>query len=449
MVSKSKSHPRVLIIAADFAPSAVVGAKRPTVFAAELSQRGHDVYVVTMREECYERIDPSVGLYGISEDAIVRVPCCSLWRHSRWNRRRSHISKIWNKAVRGIASITQPLLLTDVAFPWGLSALKRTEQLVQQSAIDVIWATIPELSAAYLAMCVSERTGVPYVVDVRDVPNIQPGCRRYWCLRRIFENCAGITYVAPRQEQALIDLCGVSHEMPRVLVHNSLPIVTQSDTHNEWKPVTPPYIVLHGGALYGGERDITGVMKAVRLINEHDNIKVRFDVYADASEHPRLLRVAREIRCGDCVGISEALPHVEFLQRCRDAHALILAVGHSRLHTDTIPAKLYDYFGVNVPILVVGSKDSTSAQLVSDLKRGVVADDSKPAEIREAILQLLSGKGELGVPLELNSGSVSQFSRKQLAGVLSGFLGNVSQHTSELFDRRGDVAMVRVPSQPD
>ncbi|HDZ21315.1 MAG TPA: hypothetical protein ENH80_10625 [Phycisphaerae bacterium] len=77
----------VLIIAAEYPPSATVGAKRPAKLAARIAEHGWSPCVLTMAEGDYELTDTSSVTDAIRAVPTARVPCGSIWiRSQRWRQ---------------------------------------------------------------------------------------------------------------------------------------------------------------------------------------------------------------------------------------------------------------------------------------------------------------------------------------------------------------------------
>jgi len=201
---------RLLVISGSFPPSSAVGAQRPLKLVRRIQEFGWKPYVLTISIRCAYPVDPNLGKDVLASTHIERVPCGSIWQHTRiisasYPRDSRRIGFFLTKALnRFVHSAFPPRI--DFLFPWAVRATNAGIALVKKHKIDLVWATAPDLSYLYLAHRIWEKTNVPYVIDFRDI-QYQPDIhelsakqqRHYNLEQKIARKAAGITYVAPQQ----------------------------------------------------------------------------------------------------------------------------------------------------------------------------------------------------------------------------------------------------------
>ncbi len=418
---------RILIIAPEFPPSATVGAKRPSKLAARCGEFGWQPAVVTMAEGDYEITDPSSVTDAIAAVPTHRVPCGSVWIHSeRWRQAKPGLPRLWAGAKRWFALKTQRFLPTDKYWPWPKRAAKLAAKLVRRQDIDLIWATSPPLSGPDLAWRIFKRTGVPFVVDYRDVVS-QPAdgdvpkhVRKFLNRQElILADAAGITTVAPYQ----IDALKRSH--PQV-AQTPARLVTNWFEAADAEPGAYPPIefdwptVFHAGKLYGGTRRLDGLFEGMGLLRDamgDPGRRPRFLHLDPEGVNPGLKAIVDEKGLADVVDLQPAASETEFRRHCRGAAVLLLVVGHTQgafEHARTIPGKLYEYFAACRPILVIGPDDCEAGKMVTDAHRGLAVADDDPQAIAGALTTLMAD--DAGDRFDL---SVEAVSRYEAAGVIS------------------------------
>jgi glycosyltransferase involved in cell wall biosynthesis len=409
----------LLIVAPFFSPSASIGAKRSIKLALRIGAQGWKPHVLTISESCCQSKDASAPVEQLQAAAsITRVPCWSMWRHSRWwEQSRPGLPRFFSRIHRGIAKATEWMLPTNDWWPWTVTATKRGVSIVKEHDIDMIWASAPPVGALDLARRISRKTGVPYVADIRDVsvsqdtPELAKKHRKLLlCERKALGEASGVTYVAPHQIELLKNLHPCAVDLPHRLIYNWFD-QAESDlipTHSFKNPT-----ILHGGSLYGGHRRLDAFMEALSgTIREHSAAgDLRFVNHGPAGDH-RYLR-DEATRCGvtEAVDLAESISSKSFAERCRGATILLLVVGRTTLanvHAQAIPGKLFDYFAAGRPILVVGPKDCQAGLMVERLNRGIATPDDNPELIGDAIAKLLRGYG-VSDKLDLSSEAVSEF----------------------------------------
>jgi len=410
---------RLLVLARDFAPSTRIGGQRPLKLVRRIREFGWEPYVLTAPTRCQQPVDLGIGQDVLSTTHIETVPCWSLWRHTEdWRIAPNGWRKTLSMMGKLIAKLTYPLVPIDVDYPWMLAASRRAVSMVRRYHIDLIWATTPPLSCLSLARHIRQKTGVPCVVDFRDVRHIADPLHMPRRLKSIIaaegdalRDAAGLTYVSPPQVDILTQRHPFLAELPRCLIYNwfeSTEAATCRPRHFE-RPT-----IVHGGSLYSGQRRLDGFMSALAILRQRDPEGVggvRFLHHGGPQDVAYLERHVSDHDVGEMVELRPSLPRGEFLSACHGARILLLVVGGNmgiQEHAGAIPGKLYDYFFACRPILVVGPPDCEAARLVTRLNRGLAAADDSPEQIANALERLLRGEGESDKP-DLTLDAVREF----------------------------------------
>ena len=427
---------RLLVVTAFFPPAAFVGAQRPLKLVRDIRALGWDSCVLTVAASCGPADEHSVR--RIPPDLTVRrVPCRSLWNHSQWWRSaRPGMRRLLAKVNRGLAKLTGDFVPIDQYYPWALVATGTGLAMARQFRPDLIWATCPSLSAAYLAQRIAGRTGIPFVVDFRDVrgpagaDSPRHVHRSLAYERRIVAAASAVTYVAPDQIKVLSQKHPAIRDMTTQLVYNWF---DPSEVAGRQPRLYDGSAIVHGGILYGGTRRIDGFIEALAILRRrrrNDESLPRFYQFGGMAIDDQYLReLVGQHRLENAVQLCPAVPHDEFVSACLGATVLLLVVGRDRgmqLHAGAIPGKLYNYFAARRPILVVGPPGCEAGEMVRKLRRGMAVPDDRPDLIAAALEQLLDGRGADG-PLDLGLESLKSFTPQHCAGqmveVFEGVLG--------------------------
>jgi hypothetical protein len=308
--------------------------------------------------------------------------------------------------------------------------------MVREFGINLIWSTVPPLSSAYLGRQIARRTGVPHVVDFRDVlVSIEAESRtrqqRSWRLaeQEILSSAAAISYVSPPQIDALAGRYPWVMDKPRQLIYNWFD--AEEIAHCEARRFDGPTIV-HGGSLYGGRRKLDGFVEGLaRLRNgsRSPGTCVQFCQFGDHSNDVRYMsELQSRMGVEQLVKFQPSLPRLDFLSACLGAAVLLLAVGHDSngiSHEGAIPAKLFDYFAAARPILVVGPEGCEAGRLVRRLNRGMAVANDRPDDIANAIRRLMAGQGHAG-QLDLSAEGVREFESATVMRKVAAFLDSVT-----------------------
>jgi glycosyltransferase involved in cell wall biosynthesis len=177
----------VVMIAYFFPPEGSAGSYRPLRFVRQLSKMGWRTSVVTADPYRYERYDPELLSMVPSETQIVRVRGRDPWQALQaWREKR--IKETFSKAPTRVAeqmregqykplrssirkavrTVESCYYQPDLAKFWIRPAVRATIETSHDKNANVIWATAGPVSSWVVARRVSQRTGIPYVLDLRD-----------------------------------------------------------------------------------------------------------------------------------------------------------------------------------------------------------------------------------------------------------------------------------------
>lgn len=331
---------------------------------------------------------------------------------------RSVAPYLIGQAARLIAKITETTLPYDNWYPWAHRAYRTGIDLIREHRFDLIWSTAPPLSGLHLAYRLGKVGRIPVVVDFRDVRRSSVARqtraqKRFSRLeKQIVEGCAGITYAAPVQIDALHDQYPRSQSIRSRLIYNW---IDDSEDFNSVPDTNCPTI-LYGGILYGGARRIDGFISALKRIQtecEYQKKPFLFRFLGFDSELSLLRSRVTAEGLEDVVSLEAAVPNSEFKRLCRQASVLLVVIGHNQgsiEHAGAIPAKVYEYFAAKRPILVIGPRDCEAGRIVERVRRGVFVPDDAPEAIAQALLRLLSN-GASSQVVDLRDEAVRVFTK--------------------------------------
>lgn len=193
------------MIARFFPPEGSATSFRTLRFVRQLVARGWKTTVITATPSQYERYDPKLVDMIPLQTRVIPVVGYDRWQQFQsWRARRmavepvpvgtvsAHRSNAETAGLRaGLRSMVrlaeacwyQP----DVASPWIAHGVNEGLTVCAQDRPHMLWANAGRLSAFYIAQQVSERTGIPYVLDFDDAWSITSNdhdCRRpRWATR--------------------------------------------------------------------------------------------------------------------------------------------------------------------------------------------------------------------------------------------------------------------------
>lgn len=294
----------------------------------------------------------------------------SPYRHNNWRRQLNMLSFCIHLALR----------LLPAALLGRLSG----------HAPDVILASSPQLPAAFTCLWIARLTGIPFVLEVRDLwPQVlidQGGKRPGSPMVRLL---AWMEHQLYRQAHAVV-----------VLAKGAEPYVRKRGArHTAWLPNgpdlelfsprplpqdRPTFTVLYAGA-HGDANALDNVIAAARLLEEQQ-AAVRFRLIGDGPEKQALMQQAAGLAS---VSFEQPVPKAQIPDLMAEADAILLSLRDVPLFRYGVsPNKLYDAYAIGRPVIttVAGAINAE----VEEHGLGVTAAPGNPEALAQAILKLAS-----------------------------------------------------------
>lgn len=271
----------------------------------------------------------------------------------------------------------------DQAGPWIIPAFLAGRRLVKQRKLDVVFATGSPWSGLIVGYLISRATGKPLIADFRDP----------W-MNNPFHQSKGklLDRWSARLEQAVVrHAAAVSLNTPPLLDEFLKRYPTLDKTKffvlpNGFDPAEFDHVIpearpdqgrslllCHAGFLYG-VRDPEVLLEAIRKANRRlaasakrvvfrqiGDVQLSYDIqdrYADLIEDHSLL-------------IDAPRPYKECLSVLASADAVVNIQPATQ---SQIPSKLYDYLGINRPIINITSRDGALGRLVTERDIGSLVE---------------------------------------------------------------------------
>ncbi|MCV9996506.1 hypothetical protein OIU93_19760 [Paeniglutamicibacter sp. ZC-3] len=368
---------RVLIISSHYTPEPVIGAIRPSKLAAFLHARGHEVVILSKS-----------GPWEISDGdgpEVLRTPWIRLpvFRYEDGSLKRNDLP-IPTAAEQAAGNFKQRLrrLLADWSheifsipdpeggwIPFGYRAGKKA---IEDSGIEVIFATGPSFSSHIIAARLARRFGVSWVADYRDLWTTGEyymfGRMRKridgWIEQRVLANVACVTAIG----QGLTNSLSENFPVVSHMVRNGTDEVVLAPLANR-RPLSSARLNLLyvGNNFYGGRRTPKLLFRAAREM-QLSPIDVKFHFLG--SDPSAVDFMAREEGVLDLVEVHPSVGHMESLEWQSRADGLLLLLWDDPRERDTISGKLFEYAAVRRSIILLGYADGEAAQIVHEHRLG-------------------------------------------------------------------------------
>ena len=423
---------RVLFISFCFPPYNDVGHVRVGKLAKYLLKFGHDVRVVTAKDQPFpptlqtevpsERVSytrwinvnkPAEILFGGRHSVSVR----GLESHGHLQSGEKYLRRLYRTLYKRFVSFP------DDQIGWVPFAYKEASQLLEKWKPHVICASAMPFTSLLIAYKLSSRYSIPWVADMRDLW-VDNHNYKYSGWRRIVEE-----KVERRILSSAAGLVTVSEPLADVLrkkYGRSVSIVLNGFDHNDYPSddeMTSPgrtLNMIYTGIIYEGKQDIAPLFQSLAKMGSRDSFRVK--LYGRYLQHVRRLAAQYDIQ--SIVQVNESIPYKEALRAQRQADVLLLLLWNDPREKGIYTGKLFEYIGAGRPILAIGPSDNVAADLIWERNIGVVFQD--PADISEQLHKWIVQKQVNGaipsVPLGAGVGLSREDQTRQLERVLLGIV---------------------------
>ena len=434
---------RVLLITTAFPPVGGGAVMRALKWAKYLPASGWKVTVITPDHVSPKFHDPGLEKQIDPQHVeVVRVPfidceevCLGLEKRLpslgklpglRLNGSPSDFVRPHQSAL--YAKLNRWVVWPDAYRTWIRPAIRQGLRICAIKKMDVIVSQSPSAAAHLTAMGLKILGGNPWVADFKDPWTKNPftsyASRLHLKLNQILEQRVlarvdGLVTVSDSIREELVSnnslLDGKAIVIPNGYDPDDLP-------SPEPQP-TGPLTLVHAGALYG-QRKLDQLLEAMSFLLNYQLIKpheLRVVHYGQGGGSA--LQKTRRLGLDGMFVAPGHLDHAAVLGEMARAHALLLIPGPGK---GTVTGKIYEYLGLERPILVVGDPDGQAAKLATRAGLGILADERDVFDIARQLIGLLGQYRNTGC---LSAGPdrdfIQQFQRRKQAAALAEFLGQI------------------------
>lgn len=451
---------QVLIIAGEFPPVKTIGRIRTVKFVEQLRAHGWRAVVLTIEPrpgmatpELEREIPPDTPVYRVhwpdlEEDmgrwvkrllgradkgaATAAIPTAPTAPAAATGGRRSLLDR-GHAAFTGL--LRNWIYIPDAYLPWALRAQREALRICRAHAIAVIYTTLPPFSSALLGYRLKRRTGLPWVVDYRDLWHgdvlrewVGPVRRRLeLTLERRLMRAADVIIAVSEQKTAYLRKLHPAAKARWETLTNGYDPETYAGLLAE--PRRPDKFIdfVYTGRLFKNRRGYAFAEALGRLAAEQPELVAPVRVHIVGGVAPEIRahydELLRQYGIGQLFHFHGDVGHIEAMRMQTQTDYLLLIVDTGETSDGVIPGKLFEYVAARRPIFALTDPGATQTIIErAGIGRVVPAEAVEPC--KAALRELLSRPA----PEELTADEnyLSQFERRKISQRLAQILDKVA-----------------------
>lgn len=363
------SKKNVLLITHAFPPGGTVEVQRVTKFAEHLPAFGWGPYVLTADRDSERSNKNSVAV----PDGVKTV----------------HRSSLIKNRVS---------LARDEGLRWTPAVASAATSMIEAHDIDVVFHTAPVFIPFAAIGWIKQRTGIPYVIDLRDPWTLQSRngdsikTRAYNQLSTVLE-----PFVFDQADEVILNtdvmenMYATKYRRHKEKLHTIYNGFDAQDFESVDSTPSEQYEIIYPGTF---RSDMQPFFKAfAEFVDTHPSSRFIHYGTVDNGYGPAVKKIV------EILGVSS---HVQFrgytdyqtVIETTSAADIGIAVTRSNDQTH-VPAKIYDYIGCNIPILCIDDGTGAARNLLSEFENGYSVHRDDHEAIYGVLQTVLESKPDL------------------------------------------------------
>ncbi len=441
---------KVLMISYAFPPDTGSGVIRIMKFAKYLPENGWMPVILSMKKKNNLKVDTTL-LSELPQDLrVYRTPVFNpvelflffskrKGNNGEKNNVKPQQERSSNKGF--LAEIKKGVLgfftTPDKHIGWLIPAALKGFFLIKLEKIDMIYSTSPDASSHLIGLVLKTLTRKPWVVDFRDPWFIQrTNITRF---RKMIENYLQII-VLKMSDEIISNTKYIKKlylEQYGRIVSGKINVITNGYDPEDFNDLSikssiqeGAFTISHLGEFYDVRLPDKFLISVSDLIKQK-KIKAG-EIYINLigdNEYvysPEFESLRNSLNLTDVVRIIRRVPHRQCLQLMIDSDVLLL-LQPSRVLTNQIPAKAFEYARSGNFILTLAPENSATADIVREAGNGSVIDPEDSVAIGEEIYRLFISFKKRELTTKKINLEIKKFSRRSL-----------TKDLADIFDRHSN-----------
>ncbi|MCH7657070.1 MAG: glycosyltransferase family 4 protein [Bacteroidetes bacterium] len=300
---------------------------------------------------------------------------------------------------------------------WIRPSVKYLTTYLKKKPVDIIISTGPPHSMHLIALGLKKRLNIPWLADFRD-----PWTNIYYHgdlkLSRfsekkhrkleleVLKRADMVTVVSPTLGKNLSKIYNCNyHVITNGFDEDDFPINHNSQTDTKFS-------ITHVGVLMkkSNPENLWSILRELTEVNEDfkNDLEIKLVGKVDYS----IINSIKKNNLFSYLTKIDYLPHEEIVKFQKQARVLLLLIPNTDNSKLIITGKLFEYLASKRPVLAIGPTDGDAAEIINDMKAGMISGFGDNNRLKNNILALYHDykKGYF----RFDTGDISKYSRKNL-----------------------------------
>jgi glycosyltransferase involved in cell wall biosynthesis len=388
---------RILYLSYFYPPLGGAAVLRNVKTVKYLSRLGFEIDVVTTGEPEYLFRDESL-FAECAERKLIRT--ASLDPMSLLGKLRpgrgDKASSLYRDTPERLKLLVRRLYPVDNKVGWLPFLIARASQELKRTRYDLIFVSLGPFSSGRAAWQLSRKSGVPYVVDMRDYwtllsdYDLQGSAFNRWLSRKweaeLYRDAALIVTATEGIGRDITAAFGGGLKKKLITVYNGWDAEDFAELPEE--DPDPGFTLAYFGNIYA-RRSLRALYRAVERLRGENALPEGFRIKLYGNFFREALDEIEASGCKDLVSIVPQLPHREALQAMQRSSALVLALNSSGPY-GTLSSKIFEYLRCQKPILALVPAHNEAAALLRRYGQDHICAMESPDSIYHCLKDLLS-----------------------------------------------------------
>lgn len=412
---------KVLIIAYYFPPMGLSGVQRTLKFVKYLPYYGWDPIVVTTNSPAYYAFDDSL-LDELHNDIQIYRTDEDITKYLKKNKDSekttvSYPSKFKQKFGR---IVSQTVFQPDSRITWKKHALKACEKAVEENNIEAIYATAPPFTDFLIAKEISQKYGIPFIVDYRDlwIDNAfyfyaTPFHKNYSIKLEsevLKYSSKSIVITRYMKEMLLKRYSVISHDDIIIIPHG----YDKEDFDIEYSQITgtDKFVITHSGLFPDDLTPKYFLQALAKFVDEHnlsDKVKANF-LGVMRKEHIKLIK---KYGLENIVELYGYVPHNFSVKKLMESDILWFMITNNI----ATPSRMFEYIGSGKPFIAC-VPDGSMKEIANESGVAISCQPNNVDDIYNALKSYYNMWKRGTLPTK-NPDFADKYDRKKLTSVLA------------------------------